>query len=516
MQNDMQWPQIEAFVHHFHGVIISNYLNHSVHTAACIIQHSFRQHKKKETCTTVWTKRLYRLSRHAFTRRKLIAFFEESLAIAHIKLDGTNVGIDNSGDLFGRRLRINDTSDSYQSTNISFLRSSSGALSISQYLASRKDPELTKLQFRVYGELVCNNRHGYEKEGLYKSWRCFGAIADASKLSPVVRESVCREMIKGGFALKDNLVESEEEGGAPRIVLYANDALRKAIEFGVSKAGAEKGVKAAGGAASVDSKWFVSELSRGSLADVVSKSFQWMLKIQGEGLVITHIWPPLSKSSAEHSSGGGVSASNDDGGGRSDGDDDCGGGGGGSSSSEQGVQGGFAMAHKWKCACEPQGKNRTLLVELEQRIACLEEVGLAFLLPASVKAMIVSLSRVANAEVPAAQKNQTVKQKSKVSGQGACEDAGLSEDTRKLIEDAIASAASKFDSLEAYFSKDLKAGITELISTEVLADLSSTDGRSDDGIDTNKQIMKHDVRALVNRHVGVAFGKWVKDKKAKK
>jgi hypothetical protein len=583
MQNDLQWPQIGTFIHHIHWVV-KNYLDRTCVSAASIIQHHVRLWLRKEKWHTplMATQRFRNMQKsngNPCTRSQMSSFFENSPAVAHIKLDGTNVGIDLSGSLFGRRMKVDDSSTSYQSTDIRFLRSTPG-LSVAHYFAHFFEHAdfLNKLQFRVYGELVCNNLHGYSKqEGLYKSWRCFGAIADASKLSREDRVSAAARLVEAGFALKINLSSDasaaeenegggEEEGGGgecSRIVLYANDALRKALAFdlvavnrekdgeshgkptkttttttkptttqGKGNAAAAAAAAAAAPAAATHSPsadWFVSELNRGSLAEVVAKSFSWMHGIQGEGVVITHTWSSPRQATPRRATvrGGGRA---EIGGGGVGGDVKGGAGGerGAAESDVGGGGGGFAMAHKWKCACEPQGKNPALMADLLEHVSTLEKAGLDFLLPASLKDMLTSLAQVATAKPPpaaVAQKKKSAKQKPADGGDGVGDGGGAEGELKARIEDAIASAATKFDSLEAYFSKGAKAEIVTLLVAEVVADLrpppptpptlEAAEGpqkeKAAGGVSLDRA-----VPALVNRYVGIAFGKYLNNKKAEK
>ena len=64
------------------------------------------------------------------------------------------------------------------------------------------------------------------------------------------------------------------------------------------------------------------------------------------------------------------------------------------------------------------------------------------------------------------------------------------------MQEAIASALTKFDSPEAYFERDERKQFTTMVIEEVAADLKADEK------------LKKLVCGQVNKHIGQAFGSW--------
>ncbi|KAI9351458.1 hypothetical protein BDR26DRAFT_851096 [Obelidium mucronatum] len=102
-------------------------------------------------------------------KAKISSIIEDALVIACEKIDGTNVGVDLTGALFGRRTIIEPTATSYQKTPLSLLGTAQTDI---QKLFARL-PEV----FRLYGEFPCNpHYYRYTESGLGAAWQCFGAL----------------------------------------------------------------------------------------------------------------------------------------------------------------------------------------------------------------------------------------------------------------------------------------------------------------------------------------------------
>merc|ERR1711871_1773567 len=190
------------------------------------------------------------------------------------------------------------------------------------------------------------------------------------------------------------------------------------------------------------------ELCRGSLVQIVDLAFEWMHDVRGEGVVISHKEPGH----------------------------------------------GWVLG-KWKCACEPQSTNKGLLDAIVQDYDSQNSFALS-LLPPGVEDMFRKMNQCLSATytpfIKEAEKGKgSDGMKKKATTATECEGASL-------VSDAIQSALTKFDSLEAYFAKgpggrdEIKALLIKEVTADVPADAKKLVG------------------GLISKHVGMAFGKWSK------
>lgn len=100
--------------------------------------------------------------------------FERPCEASH-KFDGTNVGKDQDGRLYGRNKMVNPNAQSYQKTPLDALKGIDVA-------AIKKEIEgLAGIEdlgnFVLYGELMCNKGlYDYEEKNLASGWTIFGAM----------------------------------------------------------------------------------------------------------------------------------------------------------------------------------------------------------------------------------------------------------------------------------------------------------------------------------------------------
>jgi hypothetical protein len=97
--------------------------------------------------------------------------------VATVKLDGTNVGVDNEGLIVGRNTVV-PAGQAYQKVDVQSLLSDVPA----QAESLRVSLDFTVgvgavAQVMLYGELVVNKKFDYDTAGIFKQWLCFGAIA---------------------------------------------------------------------------------------------------------------------------------------------------------------------------------------------------------------------------------------------------------------------------------------------------------------------------------------------------
>ena len=379
-----------------------------------------------------------------FTRTDVARFFSTPGACtATGKLDGTNVGIDTEGALFGRRTAIPEANDSYQKTPLASLRGRGAQVAaLRAALASAAGmPELEALPLMLYGELCVHKLYEYESSyasGAFKSWRVFGAAiqvelpgGDDDKI-PAAGLDVARRLAAAGYRARAGCT----------VVVSMCDKLRALVD-GVNTLEPER-----------EPLTCVGEMGRGSLVEIVGQALTWMLEMRGEGLVLTY--PAFGARSG----------------------------------------GGLCTLGKWKCAQEPQQKNIQELSRLQHRFS---EAGdfppsLHFLLPAGVVDMVAKMHAVATAgsASPFKVAEQMMKQKPKKAGE-----AGPSEQDI-AVQEAIASALTKFDSPGVYFDRNERKEFTALLLEEVLTDLTAEKGSK----------LKKLVSGAVMKRLGQDFGSW--------
>lgn len=97
--------------------------------------------------------------------------------VATVKLDGTNVGVDNEGLIVGRNTVV-PAGQPYQKVDVQSLLSHVPAQA--ERLRVSLDSAVgagAVAQVMLYGELVVNKKFDYDTAGIFKQWLCFGAIA---------------------------------------------------------------------------------------------------------------------------------------------------------------------------------------------------------------------------------------------------------------------------------------------------------------------------------------------------
>ena len=126
------------------------------------------------------------------------------------------------------------------------------------------------------------------------------------------------------------------------------------------------------------------------------------------------------------------------------------------------------MLSKWKCAQESQQSQIAALVRLRERLlgaAAGVPPAVHFLLPDGVVELVLRMHAVACAAPPRHERDAARHAARKANKQQAC--ASVSEQTRASIAQAVDSARTKFDHLDAFFERD---------ETKVIAALLVEDG----------------------------------------
>ena len=119
-------------------------------------------------------------------------------ALGTEKLDGTNVGKDDAGIIYGRRLIIDKDKASYQKASLDKVK----VADINKVKkALCKALELPETQIRkivVYGELICNNDYDYADRNMLAAWKVFGAMLVPS--IPGNAKHIHRKLVDNNFA----------------------------------------------------------------------------------------------------------------------------------------------------------------------------------------------------------------------------------------------------------------------------------------------------------------------------
>lgn len=343
MTNHAQWPEIKQFPQQV-CYVVSRWMD-VCEQSARIIQRRWRCRASNQQIEgdPVLNKVL------RWKRSDIDAFFTNENATATTKLDGTNVGIDHDGNLYGRRTRIASDATHYQKCPIDALRGRAPEIiSLRTKLAKMTgfDGKLDDCPLVLYGELCCNRLYDYEEAGDFKAWRIFGVVIDitagASVGGPELVNAFEVTGLKAVFCPHDSL---EDAKGLIRLAMC--ERLRDIIE---GTDGVIKRSKAV---------CCLQEVYRGSLVNLVHDNMGWMASAKGEGLVLAHqVF--------------GLDASSD--------------------------------LTKWKCSHEPQPKNIKLLRDLQERLCLSFPPAVHSLLPKGVPATIDQLYHIATVPVQVAAK----------------------------------------------------------------------------------------------------------------
>eukprot|EP00929_Paragymnodinium_shiwhaense_P118344 TRINITY_DN90274_c0_g1_i1.p1 TRINITY_DN90274_c0_g1~~TRINITY_DN90274_c0_g1_i1.p1 ORF type:complete len:420 (-),score=124.67 TRINITY_DN90274_c0_g1_i1:257-1516(-) len=160
-----------------------------------------------------------------------------------VKLDGTNVGVDDSGLIVGRNFAV-APGETYSKVDVWKLLDgyAEKAALLKQKLNSVLETDKLA-QVMLYGELVIQGKYDYVAQGIYKQWLCFGAVLRPEALED---EAAVRRMT-GALRAADLNASAKED----RILLAPNKKLfalfaelnidTVATGYHPGKAGCEKG-----------------------------------------------------------------------------------------------------------------------------------------------------------------------------------------------------------------------------------------------------------------------------------
>lgn len=123
------------------------------------------------------------LTQESILGLKYVETWLQSPCFTTVKIDGTNVGVDNEGRLVGRNFVI-ERGASYQKIDVWDLLDGFAKKAQTLQEKLQEDTQQTIAQTMLYGELVVNSKYNYSDSGVFKAWLCFGVI-----VRPVVRDA---------------------------------------------------------------------------------------------------------------------------------------------------------------------------------------------------------------------------------------------------------------------------------------------------------------------------------------
>lgn len=357
-------------------------------------------------------------------------------AFASEKYDGTNVGIDTNGLMYGRNKTIPAKTKCYQKTDLSCVGEINSQKILTELASQTGINEASIQTFVVYGELMCNSGlYNYKTNKMDKTFQIFGAMI---KPANGQSEDILSKLAKAGFACRDcqafdkDSGEDEEDQSESKIMLVMNQAWKDLIDkFGYPTVNPVP----------------VS----GTLYDIVMGHSEWMLNGNGEGVVIA--LPAI---------------------------------------------GDRTKVAKWKIGAEENSVNIKMLSILQELLDDKEKLVFGDNTDKAVE-FFRKLEEVCRSNKvmgvtggfqplakPTKVKNPTSKAQAVV----------IDEELMKLYFEPIKSAKTKFDHEDVYFAKGMKAcqEFTGLIAKETLNDVKIDEGDSE-GIKKHNEIIAAFVKA---------------------
>ena len=137
-------------------------------------------------------------TKEAFGHDKLREILLETPAVATEKLDGTNVGKDDEGNIYGRRLLIDKDKTSYQRVSLDKVKTADICKVKMEICKVLKIDETELRKFLVFGELICNKAYDYVERDLLSTWKVFGAMIEAV---PVKAKYIFQKLLDNHFAV---------------------------------------------------------------------------------------------------------------------------------------------------------------------------------------------------------------------------------------------------------------------------------------------------------------------------
>jgi len=148
-----------------------------------------------------------------YHRDSLHQVFLQQSCFATEKFDGTNVAKDDAGQIYSRRLLIDDASDTFIDTDLKKVKEANikAFRNILVEVAGLDDAIVNKVV--VYGEFICNDYYDYKQRSIIGSWKVFGA---AVEVKSDVNETF-EKLLEAGFAA------AKKSSNKHHIQLYNNN-----------------------------------------------------------------------------------------------------------------------------------------------------------------------------------------------------------------------------------------------------------------------------------------------------
>jgi len=123
-------------------------------------------------------------------------FFLKNLCFATEKYDGTNVAKDDRGQLYSRRLLIENDEEEFIDTNLKKIREANIADFRKKLTEVADLDESVVNRVVVYGEFIVNARYDYVQRGIIGDWKVFGAGVEVKRDAAETLD----KLLKAGFA----------------------------------------------------------------------------------------------------------------------------------------------------------------------------------------------------------------------------------------------------------------------------------------------------------------------------
>jgi len=152
------------------------------------------QWEHTENALTYWSGQVTKLI--GYHKESIEDLFHKNLCYASEKYDGTNVAKDDRGQVYSRRLQIEDDVDVFIETNLKKIRDANIADFRSRLQEIADVDETVVSRIIVYGELICNRFYDYVERDIIGDWKVFGAAVLVKKDPTETLE----KFLKAGFA----------------------------------------------------------------------------------------------------------------------------------------------------------------------------------------------------------------------------------------------------------------------------------------------------------------------------
>lgn len=217
---------------------------------------------KKNTCKWQSIEQLPKYLQKLLEKNKLKNTLLDSEVFYCEKYDGTNVGIDQYGNLYGRTLMIDPAKKKYQKTCLSEVKKIKVLNLRKKILPTFTEEEC---QFIIIGELMCNpHLFDYTKKELDSKFPLFGAVIVPQDNK--IGLKIMKNLLKNGFFCT-NPFKEDLDGFIGQINLVMNDKLRDIF---------------------VNEGYCVPLLNGNSkLKSMILNNYDFMVNGKGEGIVLS-------------------------------------------------------------------------------------------------------------------------------------------------------------------------------------------------------------------------------------